>query len=75
MWADHGSSQGERHPPARAPGNRETPAFLRRPEAFIAHYVRGRPLNFSALLLMVVGAASCAVGASTRLDVVRDSRM
>jgi ATP-binding cassette, subfamily B, bacterial len=73
MWADHGSSQGERHPPARAPGNPETPAFLRRPEAFIAHYVRGRPLNFSALLLMVVGAASCAVGAQYTMKLLVDA--
>lgn len=37
------------------------PPFLQGPGAFIWHYVRSRPLHFSALALMVIGAAACAV--------------
>lgn len=37
------------------------PPFLQGPGAFIWHYVRGRPLHFAGLALMVIGAAACAV--------------
>jgi len=37
------------------------PPFLQGPGAFIWHYVRSRPLHFTALALMVIAAAACAV--------------
>ncbi|PWC27518.1 ABC transporter ATP-binding protein [Teichococcus aestuarii] len=38
------------------------PAYLRAPGAFILRYLRGRPLHFAGLFIMVLGAASCAIG-------------
>jgi ATP-binding cassette subfamily B protein len=67
MWRDDGLSAG-------AGGNRShkdkthvapriaTPStFLQGPYRFVLHYVVGRPWQFGALLLAVVGAAGCAV--------------
>jgi ATP-binding cassette subfamily B protein len=38
------------------------PHYLRGPGAFIWRYLRGRPLHFLGLFLMVLGAASCSIG-------------
>lgn len=36
--------------------------YLRGPGIFILHYLRGRPLHFIGLFVLVLGAASCAIG-------------
>jgi ATP-binding cassette subfamily B protein len=43
------------------PSEASPPPFLRGAGAFILHYVRRRPFQFAALLMMVVGAAGCGV--------------
>jgi ATP-binding cassette subfamily B protein len=40
----------------------EVPRFLQRPLYFLLHYVQRRPWHFVGLLLLVVGAAGCAIG-------------
>jgi ATP-binding cassette subfamily B protein len=40
----------------------DTPRFLRRPWYFLWHYVKRRPWQFASFLLLVVGAAGCAIG-------------
>jgi ATP-binding cassette subfamily B protein len=56
-----------------APIDRQPPPFLRGPGAFILHYVRGRFLQFAALFIMIVGAASCAVGVQYVMKLLVDS--
>src|SRR5919107_1553006 len=73
MWSDFdfvplaGGSRSRR--PREAP----TPPFLKGPEAFILHYLRGRPWHFAALLLMVCGAAGAAVGAQYTMKLLVDA--
>jgi ATP-binding cassette subfamily B protein len=38
------------------------PRFLRGPGHFLLHYVRRRPWHFAGFLLLVIGAAGCALG-------------
>ena len=62
VWTDLSLPALARRPAeARAPSEAPPPPFLRGPGAFILHYVRLRPLQFVALLAMVMGAAGCAV--------------
>src|SRR5919107_4808263 len=73
MWSDFdfvplaGGSRSRR--PREAP----TPPFLKGPEAFILHYLRGRPWHFALLLLMVCGAAGAAVGAQYTMKLLVDA--
>jgi ATP-binding cassette subfamily B protein len=40
----------------------DDPPYLRASGPFILHYLRGRPLHFTSLFVLVLGAASCAIG-------------
>ena len=60
-------------PPSRAGSKSPPPPFLRGPGAFILHYVRRRPLQFAALVLMVMGAAGCAVASQYVMKLLVDA--
>ncbi|MGZ8250515.1 ABC transporter ATP-binding protein [Methylomagnum sp.] len=49
-------------PPSPTPPTEEKPRYLRRPLYFLLHYMRRRPWHFVGLLLLVIGAAGCAIG-------------
>jgi ATP-binding cassette subfamily B protein len=51
----------------------ETPGHLSSPARFLAHYIRRRGLSFSALLLLVVGAASCAIAVQYGMKLLVDA--
>jgi ATP-binding cassette, subfamily B, bacterial len=62
----------ERAPWASA--SRDEPAsFLSSPGRFIRHYLRLRPWHFAALFVMVVAAASCAVGVQYVMKLLVDA--
>src|SRR3954464_9172624 len=73
MWQDFESSPPfEQARPCRvleAP----PPPFLKGPGPFIWHYVRLRPWHFAALVLLVIGAASAAVGAQYTTKLLVDT--
>jgi ATP-binding cassette subfamily B protein len=52
---------------------RAAPPFLQGPGAFVLHYVRARPLHFTALFIMVAGAASCAVAVQFVMKLLVDA--
>jgi ATP-binding cassette subfamily B protein len=56
-----------------APADSLPPPYLREPGAFIFHYVRARSLQFAVLLLMIVGAAGCAVGVQYVMKLLVDA--
>ncbi|MBO1075223.1 ABC transporter ATP-binding protein [Roseomonas marmotae] len=49
------------------------PQSLPGPAAFIGHYLRGRPLHVTGLALMVLGAASCAIGVQYIIKLLVDA--
>src|SRR4051812_46594143 len=51
----------------------QPPPFLRGPGAFILHYVRARSMQFVALLVMIIGAASCAVAVQYVMKLLVDA--
>jgi len=53
--------------------SREPPPFLHGTSAFILHYVRGRALQFVALLVMVSTAAACAVTVQYAMKLLVDA--
>jgi ATP-binding cassette subfamily B protein len=68
MWRDNDSlSVASGHARPRIDASHRTPptaapsTFLQGPYRFVLHYIVGRPWQFGALLLAVVGAAGCAV--------------
>src|SRR4028118_2442659 len=74
MWTDLSLPALARRPAdARAPSESPPPPFLRGPGAFILHYVRRRPLEFAALLLMVMGASGCAVASQYVMKLLVDA--
>ena len=56
-----------------APADNQPPPFLRGARAFILHYIRAKALQFGILLVMVVGAASCAVAVQYVMKLLVDA--
>jgi ATP-binding cassette subfamily B protein len=50
-----------------------TPAYLRSPGPFIARYLRSRRGNIAALVLLVIGAASCGIGGQYAIKLLVDA--
>ena len=67
MWRDDSLSVNSGRSRSRSPRIQPAPpmaapsTFLQGPYRFVLHYIVGRPWQFGALLLAVVGAAGCAV--------------
>jgi ATP-binding cassette subfamily B protein len=59
--------------PLRCAGEGQPPRFLRSPAAFVAHYVRRRWLNFTALAVVAIGAACCGVGVQYGMKLLVDA--
>jgi ATP-binding cassette, subfamily B, bacterial len=59
--------------PAPAPVTRGDALLPSRPVAFLWHYVCARPWHFGGLLLLVIGAASCAVAVQYGMKLLVDS--
>ncbi len=49
------------------------PVSLRSTSAFVAHYVRSSPMQFLALLAVVLGAAACGVGVQYGMKLLIDA--
>ncbi len=49
------------------------PPFLRGPAAFVTHYVLARPAQFALLIVMVLGAAACAVAVQYVMKLLVDA--
>lgn len=50
-----------------------TPLLPDRPVAFLWHYIQARPWHFSGLLLLIIGAASCAVAVQYGMKLLVDA--
>lgn len=72
MWTDLRRRLRPDRAAALSP-SREPPPFLRGTSAFILHYVRGRALQFIALLVMVSTAAACAVSVQYAMKLLVDA--
>ncbi|HJE29683.1 MAG TPA: ABC transporter ATP-binding protein, partial [Pseudomonas nitrititolerans] len=57
-------------PPKAKPQEAPLPS---RPVAFLWHYIQLRPWHFGGLLLLIVGAASCAVAVQYGMKLLVDS--
>jgi ATP-binding cassette, subfamily B, bacterial len=76
MWTDLSFPMLARRPSrfaAGPTGDNPPPPFLRGPKAFILHYVRTRPLQFAALIIMVIAAAGCAVAVQYVMKLLVDA--
>ncbi len=62
-----------RHNDADASAASARPAWLGRTGAFIAHYLRSRPIQFVALLALVLGASACGVGVQYGMKLMIDA--
>jgi ATP-binding cassette, subfamily B, bacterial len=49
-----------------------SPSYLKSPARFLAHYIRRRPLHYGSLLILMVGAASCAVAVQYAMKLIVD---
>jgi ATP-binding cassette subfamily B protein len=59
--------------PQKPRSSATVPQFLRRPSLFVLHYVRRRPFHFAGLLLLVIGAAGCAIGVQVGMKMLVDA--
>jgi ATP-binding cassette subfamily B protein len=50
-----------------------TPAYLRSPGPFILHYLASRRRNLAALVVLVIGAASCGIGGQYAIKLLVDA--
>jgi ATP-binding cassette subfamily B protein len=73
MWSDFDFAPLAGGPWSRRPREAPTPPFLKGPEAFILHYLKGRPWHFLTLLLLVCCAAAAAVGAQYTMKLLVDA--
>jgi ATP-binding cassette subfamily B protein len=60
-------------PEALEPGTSEPPRFMRGPLAFVTHYLRRRLWHFAGLIVLVLGAASCAVAVQYGMKLLVDT--
>ncbi len=49
------------------------PNYLTRPSTFLLHYIRLRPWHFGGLLVLIVGAAACAVAVQYGMKLLVDA--
>lgn len=60
-------------PAGPTPSLKAQPTSLRSPGAFIAHHLASRPLQFLALLVVVVAASACALGVQYGMKLLIDA--